>query len=107
MKRTPLSRRPSQRKQAFDAEYAALLPCVLANGCQFAAYAIRGTLITNQTPKGPFPPCSGRLVGHHAKGRKAVDANDHLICLCSEHHTFVHANPRWAREVSLMLSRTS
>lgn len=95
MKRTQISRRPSKAKRDFDAEYAQLLPDLLARGCQFATYANVKT------------PCEGRLVGHHAKGRRAADANDYLICLCSEHHTFVHANPRWSREVGLMISRVA
>jgi len=95
MKRTAISRAPSARKKAFDAEYASLLPGVLARGCEFGKY-IDDTV-----------SCQGRLVGHHAKGRKVRDANEHLICLCDWHHKFVHAHPAWARTNGLMLTRTS
>ena len=96
MKRTAISRAPSARKKAFDAEYASLLPAVLARGCEFEAY-INDADLTH----------SGRLVGHHAKGRQVADANEHLICLCDKHHKFVHAHPLWARSTGLMISRTS
>lgn len=101
MKRTPITRRPSKAKQRFDAEYAAVLPSVLARGCEFQVYI--------DEPNGHYEVCVGRLVGHHAKGRRAKDANDprNLRCLCDHHHTYVHAHPRWARDVGLMLSRIS
>lgn len=103
MKPTGISSRPSKAKRDFDAEYAAILPSVLARGCEFAAYV-------SLMPSGRvLHACSGRLLGHHAKGRRAADANDptHLRCLCQSHHDYVHANPRWSREVGLMLSRIS
>lgn len=106
MKRTAISRRPSKAKRDFDAEYAAVLPSVLARGCEFTHYALR--------PEEPGPglgyyTCRGGRRGHHAKGRRAKDANDpaNLRCLCDFHHEYVHAHPRWAREVGLMLSRIS
>jgi hypothetical protein len=94
MKRTAISRKPSARKKAFDAEYAKLLPEVLARGCEFGAHV--DDTVT----------CEGRLVGHHAKGRRVADANDYLICLCTKHHDFVHSHPQWARTNGLMLTRT-
>lgn len=104
MKRTPISRRPSARKQAFDAEYAALLPGVLKRGCEFSSHAS-----ADHFPGWAWPGwriCDGRRVGHHAKGRRVRDANDHVICLCDKHHKIVHDHPEWARRVGLMLSRT-
>lgn len=108
MKRVPIKSTPSKRKRDFDAEYAAVLPSVLARGCQFASYALPSDPNANVI----FPKdwaCQGRLRGHHAKGRTARDANEpwNLRCLCDYHHVLVHAHPRWAREVGLMLSRTS
>jgi hypothetical protein len=98
MKRTQMSRRPSKAKRDFDAEYAAVLPGILSHGCQFERYS-----------QGHFPHagCSGRLVGHHLKGRRVANANDYVLCLCDYHHTIVHQNPRWSREVGLMLSRVA
>ena len=103
MKRTQMSRRPSKAKRDFDAEYAAVLPSVLARGCEFERYGSRTSPAWNCTP------CSGRLVGHHAKGRRSLDANSplNLRCLCDAHHRYVHANGRWSREVGLMLSRVA
>ena len=107
MKRTAISRRPSKAKRDFDAEYAAVLPRVLVRGCQFRIYA---SASENNfiVPEVDFQ-CSGRTLGHHAKGRRARDANElaNLRCLCEKHHVYVHANSRWAREVGLMVSRIS
>ena len=107
MKRTALSRRPSKAKREFDAEYAAVLPSVLARGCEFRAYLFRSTRIPPE--KGFTLQCSGPERGHHAKGRRARDANDpsNLRCLCDGHHQYVHAHGRWSREVGLMLSRVA
>lgn len=107
LRRTEFKRKPSKRKQAFDAEYAALLPGVLKRGCEFRDY----TAIIFDYPEPAWAPtgwriCDGRRVGHHAKGRRVADANDHLICLCDKHHKMVHDHPQWAREVRLMLTRT-
>lgn len=106
--RSAISRRPSKAKREFDAEYAAVLPSVLARGCEFGIYA-------NPCMKPDWAPddwrrCEGRLRGHHAKGRKVPDANEpqNLRCLCERHHVqMVHGHSRWAREVGLMLSRIS
>lgn len=105
MKRSEISRRPSKAKQAFDAEYAAVLPSVLARGCEFWAYANASEAEFVLAPL----MCEGRQVGHHAAGRKVADANDpmNLRCLCDGHHRYVHAHSRWSREVGLMLSRIS
>lgn len=107
MRRTQISRRPSKRKQAFDAEYAKVLPGVLARGCEFDAYYDD----SYAKPYGPYDlmRCRGPLRGHHAAGRQVRDANDpeNLRCLCDQHHIVVHANPSWAREVGLMVSRIS
>jgi len=107
VRRTALSSRPSKAKRDFDAEYAAVLPSVLIRGCQFKIYAMASTndLVI---PEADFQ-CAGRTLGHHAKGRRARDANDlaNLRCLCTKHHDYVHAHPRWAREVGLMVSRIS
>lgn len=107
MKRTQISRRPSKKKRAFDAEYAEALPEVLARGCEFETYLVEASawLYSEDNPM----VCNGRLVGHHARGRRARDANDpeNLRCLCRKHHEYVHAHPRWAMEVGLMVSRIS
>lgn len=107
MKRSPITRRPSKAKRDFDAEYARELPRVLARGCEFHRYAAEHGLGL----AGEWPPltCRGRLIGHHAQGRRVADANapEKLRCLCDGHHQFVHAHPRWSREVGLMLSRTA
>jgi hypothetical protein len=107
LRRVPIKSTPSRRKRAFDAEYAAVLPSVLARGCEFRSYLFRSTPIPPE--KGYTLACQGRFRGHHAKGRRARDANDpeNLRCLCDGHHDYVHDHPRWAREVGLMLSRTS
>ncbi len=105
MKRTQLSRRPSKAKRDFDAEYAAVLPSVLARGCEFEKYGFRVDMdLTLEEWE-----CGGRDLGHHAKGRRAKDANapENLRCLCDKHHRYVHANGRWSREVGLMLSRVA
>lgn len=121
MKRTPISSRPSKRKQAFDAEYAKVLPEVLGRGCEFVTYvlafqrSLTGPLeiwdggFCFVDSDGSIEACSGPLIGHHAKGRRSVDANDpfNLRCLCDKHHRYVHANSRWSREVGLMISRIS
>jgi hypothetical protein len=104
VRKTAISSKPSKAKREFDAIYAAVLPSVLARGCEFETYS-----------QGRFPHagCSGRLVGHHAMGRDLRHpeiSNDprNLRCLCDyHHHGVVHANPRWSREVGLMLSRIS
>ena len=113
MKRTQISRRPTQHKLEFDADYAAVLPSVLLRGCEFVKYVIVAKVFIDQEPdcipKGYNPVCSGPLRGHHARGRRVKDANDpeNLRCLCDQHHAFVHANPRWSREVGLMISRVA
>jgi hypothetical protein len=105
MKRVPIKSTPTKRKRDFDAAYASLLPGVLARGCEFPIYANPCLPPNEVAPE--WRTCYGRLVGHPAKGRQARDANDYVLCLCDKHHRFVHANPRWARSVGLMLSRTS
>ena len=109
MKRTQISRRPSKRKQAFDAEYAKVLPEVLARGCEFGTFVFRVAAASLGVVAPEDQACSGRLRGHHAVGRQARDANDpaNLRCLCDRHHRFVHDHPAWAREVGLMVSRIS
>lgn len=123
MKRTAISRRPSKRKQAFDAEYAKVLPEVLARRCQFVSYVVAseartidGRLVLREMGgyyivdnDGSIERCAGRELGHHAKGRKAADANDprNLRCLCVKHHDYVHAHSRFSRQVGLMVSRVS
>lgn len=108
MKRTQISRRPSKRKQAFDAEYAKVLPSVLARGCEFETYwrVSPPGISVNMTID---LACDGPPRGHHAKGRSVAEANHpaNLRCLCDKHHRYVHANSRWAREVGLMISRIS
>jgi hypothetical protein len=109
VRRTAITRRPSKAKRDFDAEYAAMLPEVLARGCEFTLYVMAASMVAGEVVLDGVPPCSQRDVGHHAKGRRARDANDpkNLICLCTAHHDYVHAHPRWARSVDLMLSRIS
>jgi hypothetical protein len=111
MKRTAISSRPSKAKRDFDAEYAKVLPTVLARGCQFKIYVLAAEHYAAIMPvlSDAIFQCDGRLLGHHAKGRRARDANllSNLRCLCTKHHDYVHAHPRWAREVGLMVSRTS
>lgn len=111
MKRTQISRRPSKRKQAFDAEYAAVLPSVLARGCEFVKYVITSEVFGDgmEYPPGYNPQCRGRDTGHHAKGRRVRDANDpaNLRCLCERHHAFVESQRAWAMQVGLLVSRIS
>lgn len=108
MKRTAITRRPSKRKQAFDAEYAKVLPEVLARGCEFATYALPSDPNLNVIHPWDWA-CEGRQLGHHAKGRRVADANDpaNLRCLCDKHHRFVHAHGDWSRAVGLMISRVA
>jgi hypothetical protein len=107
MKRTQMSRRPSKAKREFDAEYAAVLPSVLARGCEFTIYA--NPCMRPNWAADDWRGCVGPLRGHHAIGRDRAFANDpeNLRCLCDLHHLMVHSHPRWSREVGLMLSRVA
>lgn len=107
MQRVPIKSTPTRRKRIFDAMYARILPSVLARDCEFETYAWGSTL---PTPFEEIKDCQGRLRGHHARGRdlnhpEISNAPENLRCLCERHHTYVHAHPRWARAVGLMLSR--
>jgi hypothetical protein len=108
MRKVPIKSTPSKRKRDFDAVYASILPSILARGCEFKVYATNAEDIFI-VPEPDFQ-CSGRIRGHHAKGRNLKtpwesNAPENLRCLCDHHHTYVHAHPRWARQVGLMISR--
>jgi hypothetical protein len=87
MRRSALSRRPTRRKVAYEAELALKRPVVLSRGCWMCS--------------------EPATVVHHRKLRAQGGTNDwaNLLPLCWWHHEAVHRQPAIAHSAGLIVLR--
>jgi hypothetical protein len=87
MRRSALSRRPTRRKVAYEAELALKRPVVLSRGCWMCP--ARATVV------------------HHRKLRSQGGGNEwaNLLPLCYWHHDAIHRQPAIAHAAGLIVAR--
>lgn len=97
LKRTEMSRKPTKKKTAYEAELDALTPDLVLRS--------RGVCEAN-VPK----VCTGNATHRHhrklGRGKGTQDSIEALMHLCDDCHDYCHLHRTWAREMGFIIRRS-